>query len=417
MSLVDSLRIAFRAIAANRLRSALTALGLIIGVSSVIVLIAVGQGAQKGVTDKIRGLGTNLIFVQPGRATAQRSGGGARAEAASLTLEDATAIGDAGIPGVTGVDGELSIGAQAIVGGQNTNATLIGTTDSYIDVRGGTVASGNFLTPTDVSTKALTAVIGSTVATDLFPGQDPLGQFVRIALAGGRITFNFRVVGVMAPRGGTGQEDTYIFIPVTSVLGRIGFIRNSSGQTPVRQIDIKTTSNASQDLVKQAVSDLLMQRHAVGTPDFVIQSQNDLIGAASQVSTTLSILLGSIAGISLIVGGIGVMNIMLVSVTERTREIGIRRAVGAQANDIVKQFVTEALTLCLVGGLVGVTLGVGGALLVNNRTIAGAAMTTVVQPWSIVVAFAVAGGVGLVSGSYPAYRATAVDPITALRNE
>jgi putative ABC transport system permease protein len=417
MSLLDSLRIAFRAIAANRLRSALTALGLIIGVSSVIVLIAVGQGAQKGVTDQIRGLGTDLIFVQPGRATTQQSGGGARGEAASLTLEDGDAIAAAGIPGVLGVDSQASINAQAIVGAQNTSTTLIGTTENYVDVRGGTVASGTFLSSTDVSTKSLSAVLGSTVATDLFPGENPLGQFVRISLAGGRITFQFRVVGVMAPRGGTGQEDSYIFIPVTSIEGRIRFLRNSSGQTPVRQIDIKTAPKANQALVEQEVGNLLLQRHAVSTADFVIQSQNDLIGAASQVSTTLSILLGSIAGISLIVGGIGVMNIMLVSVTERTREIGIRRAVGAQANDIVKQFVTEALTLCSVGGLVGIGLGVGGALLVNNRSIAGTTMTTVVQPWSIVVAFAVAAGVGLISGSYPAYRATSVDPITALRNE
>jgi putative ABC transport system permease protein len=417
MSLLDSLRIALRAIAANRLRSALTALGLIIGVSSVIVLIAVGQGAQKGVTDKIRGLGTDLIFVQPGRATAQQSGGGARGEAASLTLEDGDAIAAAGIPGVVGVDSQASIQAQAIVGAQNTSATLIGTTPNYVDVRGGTVASGNFFTDQDVSTKALNAVLGSTVASDLFPGQDPLGQFVRISLAGGRITFQYRVVGVMAPRGGTGPEDGYIFIPVTSIEGRIGFLRNSSGQTPVRQIDIKTTPKADQTYVEQQVSDLLLQRHNVSSADFVVQSQNDLIGAASQVSTTLSILLGSIAGISLIVGGIGVMNIMLVSVTERTREIGIRRAVGAQANDIVKQFVTEALTLCSVGGLVGIGIGVGFALLVNNRSVAGQTMTTVVQPWSIVVAFAVAAGVGLISGSYPAYRATAVDPITALRNE
>jgi putative ABC transport system permease protein len=414
---MDGLRIAMRAIAANRLRSALTALGLIIGVSSVIVLIAVGQGAQKGVTAQIQGLGTDLMFVQPGQSSARQATGGAREQAATLTSQDGDAIAAAGIPGISGVDSQISTPAQAIVGAQNTTTTLIGTTPNYLDVRGGTLASGSFFTDTDVTTKSLNAVLGATVASQLFPGQDPLNQFVRIALAGGRITFNYHVIGVMAPKGGTGQDDTYIYIPVTSITGRIGFIRNATGQTPVRQIDIKTTPNADQTLIKQEISDLLLQRHAVSAPDFLIQSQNDLLGAASQVSTTLSILLGSVAGISLIVGGIGVMNIMLVSVTERTREIGIRRAVGAQANDIVKQFVTEALTLCSVGGIVGIVIGVGSALLVNNRTIAGSTMSTLVQPWSVGVAFAVAVFVGLISGSYPAYRATAVDPITALRNE
>ena len=223
----------------------------------------------------------------------------------------------------------------------------------------------------------------------------------------------------MAERGGSEGEsqDDSVFIPVSTLQSRISFVRNPTGEINVTQITIQTEPDTAQEPVKTAVSDLLLRRHAVGTPDFVIQSQEDLLGAANEVTTTLSILLGSVAGISLVVGGIGVMNIMLVSVTERTREIGIRRAVGATSRDIVTQFVTEALTLSVVGGLIGIAIGVGTSVGVNDREVVGQAMTTVIQPWSIAVAFAVAAGVGLVSGSYPAYRASTVDPITALRNE
>ena len=422
MSLADGLRIALRAISANRLRSALTALGLIIGVSSVIVLIAVGQGAQKGVTDQIRGLGTDLIFGQPGVSQATAGAGGARGgqgSAQTLVLGDADALLDSGIPGIADVSSQISFTAQAIVGAQNLGVRVIGTTANYLDVRGAAVDTGAFISTTDVGTKALTIVLGANVAPQLFGEGEPVGQIVRLSLGGGRVSFQFRVTGVMAPRGGAdgGAEDSYVYIPVSSLQNRIGFLRNASGAVPVTQIDLKTTSTANQEFVKLEVTDFLLQRHGVATPDFTVRSQDDLIGAASEVSNTLSILLGSIAGISLVVGGIGVMNIMLVSVTERTREIGIRRAVGARANDIVKQFVTEALTLCLVGGLIGIAIGTGAAVAVNGREIAGQVMTTVVQPWSIVVAFVVAAGVGLVSGSYPAYRATTVDPIAALRNE
>ncbi|MBM3140811.1 MAG: FtsX-like permease family protein [Chloroflexi bacterium] len=419
MSLVDAVRIALRAIAANRLRSALTALGLIIGVSSVIVLIAVGQGAQKGVTERIRGLGTNLIFVRPGTAQGTAQTQGARGAAMTLVASDADAIEQAGIPGIAGVSSQINFPAQAITSAQNVNTTVIGTTANYVDVRGVSLSSGSFISPTDVSTRGLAIVLGAAVAPQLFPEEEPLGQTVRLSLGGGRVTFQFRVVGVMAPRGGSsgGLEDSYVYVPVSSVQNRIAFVRNPTGQVNVSQIDIKTAPKADQALIKDQVTALLMQRHNVAEPDFRVLSQDDLLGAASAVSLTLSILLGSVAGISLIVGGIGVMNIMLVSVAERIREIGIRRAVGAQANDIVKQFVTEALTLCLVGGLIGTGVGVGAAVLLGGRAVAGQTMTTVIQPWSIGIAFAVAAGVGLISGSYPAYRATAVDPITALRNE
>jgi putative ABC transport system permease protein len=221
----------------------------------------------------------------------------------------------------------------------------------------------------------------------------------------------------MQKKGGDGTADAYVYIPVSTIQARIGFNRNASGKVSVNQINVQALPNANQTKLIADITAFLMQEHNVTTADFTVKSQEDLLGASTQVTRTLSILLGSIAGISLIVGGIGVMNIMLVSVTERTREIGIRRAVGARARDIVKQFVTEALALCIGGGLLGVLVGVGLAEGINGHTIAGADMTTVVQAWSIGVAFAVSAGIGALSGSYPAYRASRLDPIEALRTD
>ena len=423
MSSLDALRVAIRAIAANALRSVLTTLGMVIGVGSVIVLIAVGQGAQKGVQDQIRGLGTDLIFIKPAAqaATGPEAGGarGAAGSAQTLTLADAEELAAAQIPGIEGVAPQLSIEVQAISATTNQGVTLIATTPEYPDVRSSAVAEGEFLNATDVEKKALSVVLGSEIAATLFPDGGAVGQDVRVSLAAGRISLNFTVVGVMAPKGGSGGgvQDAYIFVPISTLSGRIGFVRNASGVISVNQINVKTTKGANQDAVEARITSFLSQRHLVEAPDFTVQSQDDLVGAAGEVSRTLSILLGSIAGISLVVGAIGVMNIMLVSVTERTREIGIRRAVGARGRDIVLQFVTEALALCTGGGLLGIGIGIGIAVFINQRDIAGQVMTTVVQPWSVGIAFAVSAGIGAISGSYPAYRASRLDPITALRNE
>lgn len=423
MSPIDALRVAIRAIAANALRSVLTTLGMVIGVGSVIVLIAVGQGAQKGVQDQIRGLGTDLIFIKPAAqgATGPEAGGvrGAAGSAQTLTLDDANELAAAHIAGIQGVAPQLSIDVQAISSTTNQGVTLIATTPEYPDVRNSAVAEGEFLNATDVEKKALSVVLGSEIAATLFPEGDAVGQTMRVSLAGGRISLNFDIVGVMAPKGGSGGgvQDAYIFVPISTLSGRIGFVRNASGVIPVNQINVKTTKGANQDAVGGRITSFLAQRHLVEAPDFTVQSQDDLVGAAGEVSRTLSILLGSIAGISLVVGAIGVMNIMLVSVTERTREIGIRRAVGARGRDIVLQFVAEALALCTGGGLLGIGIGIGIAVFINQREIAGQVMTTVVQPWSVGIAFAVSAGIGAISGSYPAYRASRLDPITALRNE
>jgi len=415
MSLLDAFGIAWRAIIANRMRSALTALGLIIGVSSVIVLIAVGQGTQKGVTDQIRGLGTNLIFIE---ASTQAGGGGTGAAAqGTLTTSDVEGIVDAAIPGITAVAPEANVDAQAIAGAENVAIEIVATTGAYLEVRDTPIATGAFFSPFDEEEGEFVVVLGSRVAEALFPAEDAVGQSARLAFAGGRISFDFRVVGVLAEQGGESDINDQVVVPLSALASRLRFLRTPTGDLRVTDIVVQASPEADEERVKEQLTELLTFLHESTEPDFVVQSQDDLISAAAEVSNALSILLGSVAGISLLVGGIGVMNIMLVSVTERTREIGIRRAVGATGDDIVKQFVTEALTLSLVGGLTGIALGLGVSMAVDGRELGGQVMTTVIQPWSIAAAFAVAAVVGFASGSYPAYKATLIDPIAALRND
>ena len=418
MSLLDTGKIALRAIFANRLRSALTSLGLIIGVCSVIVLIAIGQGTQKGVTDRIQGLGTDLIFIESSAAATTSQGGGLAGLASSTLVQgDATAIASNGIPGVTAVSARMSVDAQAVAGANNVGAEIVMTSSEYSEVRDLSLSSGSFITQVHDIGRSLVAVLGARVADTLYPGVDPVGQEARLSFAGGRITLGFVVTGVLEEQGGASEADDQVFVPLSATAGRLRFLYTPSGDLRVSQIDVQSAPGADAGRIKDDISQLLLFRHETAEPDFVIQSQDDLISAATEVSNTLSILLGSIAGISLVVGGIGVMNIMLVSVTERTREIGIRRAVGATTRDIVMQFVAEALTLSVFGGIVGIAIGVGASMAINGRELGGQEMVTVIQPWSIAAAFVVAAGVGFLSGSYPAYRATVIDPVVALRNE
>ena len=418
MSVFDAFNIALRAILSNRLRSALTSLGLIIGVSSVIVLIAIGQGTQKGVTDRIQGLGTDLIFIESSAAATTPQGGGiAGLVSSTLVQGDAAAIAADGIPGVAAVAARMAVDAQAIAGANNVGAEIVGTSSGYSEVRDLAIQSGAFITPVHDEERSLVAVLGSRVAETLYPGVDPVGQEVRLSFAGGRITFSYIVVGVLQELGAASEANDQVFVPLSAVAGRLRFLFTPSGDLRVTQIDVQTARDADGERIKEEISELLLFLHDTTEPDFVIESQDDLISAATEVSNTLSILLGSIAGISLLVGGIGVMNIMLVSVTERTREIGIRRAVGATTSDIVMQFVSEALMLSIFGGIVGIAFGVGASLAINGRELGGQEMVTLIQPWSIAAAFLVAAGVGFASGSYPAYRATVIDPVAALRNE
>ncbi len=416
MSALDALRTAIRAIVANRLRSLLTLLGLVIGVSSVIALIAVGQGTQKGVSDQIRGLGTDLIFIEPSAAATTQQGGAALVTT-TLTQADADAIAFNGNPAISAVTAHITGDTQAIAGANNVGAVSVFTSSNYAEVRDLEVAFGSFIAPQHDEAGSLVAVLGSRVAETLYPNVDPIGQEVRLSFLSGRVVFGFTVIGVLEAVGGSAEADDQVFVPLRGLADRFRFLYTPSGDLRVTQIDVQTAPGADAEAVKQQVSDLLLFRHNRTEPDFTIESQDDLLDAASEVANTLSILLGSIAGISLLVGGIGVMNIMLVSVTERTREIGIRRAVGATATDIVNQFVTEALALSVFGGLIGIIIGVVASLLVDGQTVGDQEMTTVIQAWSIAAAFGVAAGIGLLSGLYPAWRATVIDPIAALRNE
>ncbi len=419
MTILDAVITGVKELLSNPLRSFLTLLGLIIGVSSVIIMVAVGQGAQEGVKAQIIGLGSDLTFVRPAATNNQQTG--ARGQAGSgLTLlaSDAYAIKEASLPGVIGVVPQLNFNAQAISGSNNQGVGIVGTTADYAPVRNLEPDYGRFINTQDVERKALSIALGSEVGKSLFPDNDGVGKTVRLSFAGGRVGFNFRVVGVMAPQGGTGEgsQDDYVFIPVPTLQSRIAFLRNPQGDININQITIRSDPTVDQGIVKDEVTKFLLRHHAVTEPDFTIQTQNELISAQEEVNATLSILLGSIAGISLIVGAIGVMNIMLVSVVERTKEIGIRRAVGATANDIATQFIIEALTVSIVGGALGVLLGVGVGIGVGGQQLMGQELNTVIKLWSIGLASGVAVSVGFISGVYPAFKAANVDPIVALRS-
>ncbi len=419
MNFQDLILISLRAIASNGLRSLLTTLGIIIGVSSVIILMSVGQGAVKGVIDELNALGTNLIFIEPG-SSEEDGQKGAAGSAITLTREDGEAIIEAQIPDVVYVTSMIDFGAQAITSSNNVGVQVVGTESMYSIMRGLNLSEGRFIDEDDVEKKALNMVLGHTISEQLFPEDSPVGKNVRLSIAGGRIIFNFRVIGVTSERGaGVGvDDDNAVFIPVSTLQARISFIKNPTGETNVNNIIIQTAEGADELEIKESISQVLLDKHKVTSPDFIIESQKDLIGAAGEIANILSLLLGGIAGISLAVGGIGVMNIMLVSVTERTREIGIRRAVGATKGDIIKQFVWEALTLSSMGGIIGIILGMIISFSLDGRfTFDDFTVRTVIQPWSILIAFAVSFGIGLVSGVYPAFRASRLDPILALRNE
>ena len=418
MIVLDTLLTAVRALGTNKLRTSLTMLGIVIGVGAVIALIAAGQGAQKGVTDKVRGLGSNLIFVRPGQTS---QGGVQNVLATTLTTDDADAINDPQrFPQVTGVTSQSAASTQAIAGGANVSTSMTAADANYPAIRHFYPATGRFITEEDDQAHALVIVLGSTVAQELFGDADSaMGQTVRLSFAGGIVSFNFRVVGVMQTLGSssTTNQDDQVFVPLSTLQFRIRFLRNPLGQTNVMQIAVQVQKSSQLKDMKAAINDLLLQRHN-GNQDFTVLTQDDLLTTANDVSRTLTILLGAIAGISLVVGGIGIMNIMLVSVTERTREIGIRKAVGARRRDILLQFVVEALIVTIAGGAIGVIIGVLAAKLANGHNFGGdSAVETIVTPLSIVAAFGVSAAIGLFFGIYPAFRASRLDPIEALRTE
>ncbi len=409
MNIIESVRIALRGLSANKMRSGLTMLGIIIGVGAVIALLSIGQGAQAAITEQIRGIGSNLIFVVPG-AVQQGAVQLARGSAATLTFEDAEAIADpANCPHVAAVAPLLSRSAQVVYGRNNINTSIRGTTPELQFIRNYLVREGHFLEQRDLDTMARVAVLGSIAAEELFEGANPIGQVIKVQ----RIPF--RVIGVLEEKGGTGLEDDVVIIPITTAYRLLGGWAAPGGGRRVTVINISAVDEDGIDAAIEEIAWLLRERHKIRyqEDDFTVMSQKDILGAMTQITTILTIFLGAIAAISLLVGGIGIMNIMLVSVTERTREIGIRKAVGAKRRDILMQFLIEAVVLSVAGGLTGILLGVGISKLVGMT----GQIITVVSPGSVLLAIGFSVAVGLFFGIYPARRAAALNPIDALRYE
>lgn len=398
--------IAFQGLLANRLRSALTVLGIIIGIASVITLLAVGQGAQVAAQQQIQSLGVNLIYVRPGNSGAGGISQGS-GTAPTLTLDDAKAIKD-NCPAVLDVAAVYNGSFQVQFGANNTLTQITATEPSHPDIRNFYPSRGRFFNPSEMEQNSRVAVIGDTVATNLFAGEDALGK--RILIRGEL----FDVIGVMEHKGASGMTDMddQIFVPISTGYNTLFGLNAVTGKS-VRNILVQTKPDEDQQAQFQ-ITNLLRQRHGVKSPeedDFMLRTQADIMETAQSVTGIFSLLLGATASISLLVGGIGIMNIMLVSVSERTREIGIRKAIGAKYFDVMSQFVIEAVTLSLLGGVIGIILGIGGSHLISSL----ANWTAIVTPSSVIVSFAVSLAIGLFFGIYPARKAAKLDPIIALR--
>ena len=412
----ESFTIALRALYANKLRTSLTMLGILIGVGAVIALLAIGQGAQAAVEQRFAFLGTNVIYVRPGFQMV----GGVRTQAGSaptLSYEDAAALAEPGAaPAVAAVAPVRMTFGQMVIQGLNVQTRIVGTTPSWTDVRSFRVTRGEFFDDEAVESVSPVVVLGYGVAQSLFPDSDPIGETLRVN-AGGQ-SVNVRVIGVLEKKGATGfaNQDDQAVMPISMVLRKLQNARTAQGAQQVSEIDIKAVSDKAIEAAVEQVTEIMTRAH--GSPDdFQVTSVQDQIDAQKEASQTLTILLGAIAGISLVVGGIGIMNIMIVSVTERTREIGIRKAVGARRRDIMLQFLMEALVVSLLGGLAGVFGGIGMSEFVEGKELNGQAISTVVEPSSIVLAFGISAAIGLFFGIYPASRAARLNPIEALRYE
>jgi putative ABC transport system permease protein len=397
--------IALRALRRNKLRSALTALGIIIGVASVVAMVAVGNGAQARITNQVAALGQNLLSIFAG---SRRTGGvnSGLGSASTLTLQDAEAIGRE-VTDVVAVSPEDSTTAQAIANGRNWSTTVAGESPDYLKIRDWKLASGSMFTDREVRSVAKVAVIGSKTANELFGPLNPVGQNVRVQ------NIPFVIIGLLESKGagmGGQNQDDRILIPYSTAMKRL------TGDKFLRSVNVQIGSADRMEIAEQQITSLLRQRHRLTAgrdDDFNIFNQKEIADTVSSISKIITLLLGSVAGISLFVGGIGIMNIMLVSVTERTREIGIRIAVGAQPGDIRLQFLIEAVTRSLLGGLIGVLCGVGASRLLEVV----ADFKAIVSTGSILLAFGVSSVIGIFFGFYPAHKAAALNPIDALHYE
>jgi putative ABC transport system permease protein len=410
LNLGEVMRVALDSLAANKTRSALTMLGVIIGVASVVALLALGNGAQATITQQIQGMGSNLIVVFPGT---MNRGPGSEAAAQNLDMRDLQAIQDLGLP-LAGIAPQFGDTADIVAPAADKFASVVGTVPSYFSMLDLTADSGSLFDDGDNRAGSAVAVLGANLARDLFGSGEAVGQTVRISNQA------VRIIGVLAPQGGTssGSTDEQAFAPISFVQGQLFGARTPDGNSYRVGAMILSAQNARDiNAIEDRIAVLLRERHHLkadaSQDDFTVMSQASLLGALSTITSLLTAFLGAIAGISLVVGGIGIMNIMLVSVTERTREIGLRKAVGARGGDILLQFVVEAVVISLMGGLIGLGFGALIAMLVTLSGI----LTTSVSAGSIVLALGFSTAVGLFFGIYPASRAAGLDPIDALRYE
>jgi putative ABC transport system permease protein len=398
---------------ANKMRSILTVLGIVIGVAAVIAMLSIGKGAQASITSRIESMGTNLVYVSPGSTS---SGGvqSAAGSAGTLTLDDAEALAE--LENVEAVASSTSNFVQVVAGSQNTRTRLTGVTPEYLDVSSMTLEDGEFISENQQSARSLVVVLGSEVANTLFGGTGGVvGQKVRL---NGQ---PYKVIGVLESKGGTGfmNQDDQVFIPLSTALYRLVGGGRFRGSSVISQITVKAANSEVVDQVVEDVTLTMRELHETveGADDFTVTSQQETLDAATEVSDTLTIFLGGIAGISLAVGGIGIMNIMLTTVTERTHEIGLRKAIGAKRQDILLQFLVESMVLSLMGGLIGAALGWGIASLMGQVSFGGSSITPVVSLDSILLATLFSIAVGLFFGIYPATRAARLQPVDALRYE
>jgi putative ABC transport system permease protein len=407
MLIKDIFEETFFAVLSNKVRSGLTVLGIVIGIASVVTMVAIGQGSTQDISDRIESLGSNLLTVSPGSSQGvgmkvKRSSGSAD----TLTMEDAEAIEES-IEGISAIAPEVSSQQQIIFKGENTNISVYGVTESYTEVKSVEMALGSFISSNSVKKISKVAVLGPDTRDDLFgEDADPVGETIRIG------NLDFTVIGVSVSKGGSGfgSSDDLIYVPITTAQHYL------TGSDSLKNVNIQVTDEDSMTSVEEDITTLLLARHgfsSIEEADFYVMNQADVMDTMSEITGTLTLLLGAIAGISLLVGGIGIMNMMLTTVTERTREIGLRKALGAQNKDIVIQFLAESIVLTFVGGILGIILGWGAAILITK--ISGT--TTLVTWWSIGLSFGVSAFIGIVFGYYPARRAASFNPIKALRYE
>jgi len=405
VNFLESIRVSLRALRANKLRSALTMLGIIIGVAAVIAMVGIGNGATASITSQIQGMGSNLLTISPGQSNNGGVNGGA-GSSASLTMTDVSKIkiGSA----IKAVAPMTSTSGQVVLGSGNTSASINGTTADYQIIKNVTITRGRFITQEDVNSSARVAVLGPNVVENLMgdANADIIGKNIKIN------NVPFQVIGVTTATGSTGfqSNDDMITAPISTIQARL------IGNKTVRSILVSATSEDLMQMAQDEITIALRKAHKIPEGkenDFRVQNQADMLETMQSVTQTMTMLLGGIAGISLLVGGIGIMNIMLVSVTERTREIGIRKAIGAKGRDILLQFLIEAVVLSVLGGGIGIALGYGGASLVGKAF----ALDTSISLTSVIMAFGFSAAIGIIFGVFPARKAAAMDPIDALRFE